>query len=395
MTDNTQINPGAGGDTVRDIDRTGQPGSQAAKTQVVQLDGGGQNGERLVSPATPLPVQMMDGGGTPAQVDPSGNQMMSEINLGQATSSDGPLFISIAGNVGGDFAGVDILEQLVSDNSGLSINAKIINAEKRDINGATVLSDAPAPIQIQIGVGQYQTIDTTGYQSMSVTTQSLAASVTTSDDGITWSALTGTPKILGAYVTAVAANTGYFFPVIARYIRFTGTTAGTATAYLRSAAWNPNYTTSVPTSTASNNVAQFGGTNVVNAGVAGIPSVGGNIAPGVARTANPIPVGGVDASNLTRSLLTDAAGRQYAIVGAVDPAGSSRIASTFGTSAWGAAPAILTQESAQYEGKSVPELLAQILLELQIANQQRHEIMNGANSADDPSLMRADPSIFN
>lgn len=49
MSDNT-ILPGAG-DTVRAIDRSG------TKTQVMALDVGGTEGESLVSPSNPVPVQ--------------------------------------------------------------------------------------------------------------------------------------------------------------------------------------------------------------------------------------------------------------------------------------------------------------------------------------------------
>src|SRR5450756_461466 len=52
MTDNTQVNTGTG-DTVRDIDRG------SAKTQVVQLDAGGQAAESLVSANNPLPVDVL------------------------------------------------------------------------------------------------------------------------------------------------------------------------------------------------------------------------------------------------------------------------------------------------------------------------------------------------
>lgn len=43
----------------------------------------------------------------------------------------------------------------------------------------------------------------------------------------------------------------------------------------------------------STNIAQWGGTTVVNGGVAGIVAVGGNVANAVTATANPVPVGGV------------------------------------------------------------------------------------------------------
>lgn len=56
MTDNTQVATGAG-DTVRDIDRSANPVAISAKTQVVQLDAGGQSGESLVSANNPLPMR--------------------------------------------------------------------------------------------------------------------------------------------------------------------------------------------------------------------------------------------------------------------------------------------------------------------------------------------------
>jgi hypothetical protein len=55
MADNTQVNVGSG-DTVRDIDRSLNPTPISAKTQVVQLDAGGQYGEALVSAQSPMPV---------------------------------------------------------------------------------------------------------------------------------------------------------------------------------------------------------------------------------------------------------------------------------------------------------------------------------------------------
>jgi hypothetical protein len=56
------------------------------------------------------------------------------------------------------------------------------------------------------------------------------------------------------------------------------------------------------------NTVQFGGTAVVTAGVAGIPAVGGNVAPGSAQTANPLVAGAVDPGALTRRLLSDVQG---------------------------------------------------------------------------------------
>lgn len=52
MADNTQLNVTTGGDTVRDIDRSG------VKTQVVALDAGGAAGESLVTSTNPMPTSI-------------------------------------------------------------------------------------------------------------------------------------------------------------------------------------------------------------------------------------------------------------------------------------------------------------------------------------------------
>jgi len=55
MADNTPLNPGSGGDSVRDVERTIGSG---IKTQVIQLDFGGVSGqpEQLVTSGNPMPV---------------------------------------------------------------------------------------------------------------------------------------------------------------------------------------------------------------------------------------------------------------------------------------------------------------------------------------------------
>lgn len=50
MTDNTQLNPGKGGDVARAVDRG------AAKTTLVLIDIGGAAGEQILGPAAPMPV---------------------------------------------------------------------------------------------------------------------------------------------------------------------------------------------------------------------------------------------------------------------------------------------------------------------------------------------------
>jgi hypothetical protein len=146
--------------------------------------------------------------------------------------------------------------------------------------------------------------------------------------------------------------------------------------------WSGNYTTSVPTATANNSITQFGGTNIVTAGVAGIPSVGGNIAPGTAATANPMPIGGVDASNLTRRLLTDATGKaQVSVIGALSAQNAFSV------------PSNPILDVGTDNGFNQYELLSQMLLELRILNQQVYNLM-GYQGADSPDTYRVDQSFI-
>ena len=336
-------------------------------------------GGNAVSSAIGVPSNIQSVAGVPVV---GGVLPVVDSILVAAQSSDSPIFTVITGDPTGDFAGVNIIEQVVSDGSGLGFNVKVINPPKLDANNATVLSDAPSTIQLGGAVGSNLVIDTTGYQSLNISTQGMAANVQASNDGITWTTLTGNPLAIGSQVTAVAANTGYSFPCIARYIRFVVTTAGTATAYLRAQPWTASYTTTG----FAVNTTQISGTSIVTGGVAGIQAIGGNIAAGVAATANPVPVGGVDSSGLTRRLLTDATGR-------LAVAASATAGSFYNQTA------ALTTDVTQFEGATQIELLTQMLLEMRIMNQQLYELPNLLNSAisyspDPPEAFRADPTVF-
>lgn len=71
MADNTPLNLGVGGDTVRDIDRG------TAKTQVVALDTGGRLGETLVSQIVGLATAPI--GLTERQEDASTGDLLAQI----------------------------------------------------------------------------------------------------------------------------------------------------------------------------------------------------------------------------------------------------------------------------------------------------------------------------
>jgi hypothetical protein len=145
------------------------------------------------------------------------------------------------------------------------------------------------------------------------------------------------------------------------------------------------------------NTAQFGGYNVVTAGVNGMIAIGGNIAPGTAPTANPVLIGGGDglAVPLTRRVLTDVLGRLQ--IGNIP---SQR---SFGVNILGFDPAVRNvlevQDTSVAEGMEMDEVMIQILFELRILNQQMYELprllRDGLQNVDQPEDFRDDMGIFN
>jgi len=276
--------------------------------------------------------------------------------------------------------------------TGVKMNVNIADGIQKDLNNGIILSDAPKPIFIDGAVGSTTIIDTTGYESIGITTLAAAGTITTSNDMVTWSALTGAPVVIGAYVTAVTAGASFTFPCLARYIKITLTTAGSATAYLRQQTWSGSYTTSVPTATASNNLAQISATTVVSGGVAGTLAVGGNIAVGAAQTNNPIVVGGVDPNALTRRVLTDALGR-ISVTGTGGTTGGTNVKDFLNL------PAINTQDSSKTDdGYTQLDILQLILTELRIMNQYLYEepyrLNQGLPVVDTPEQLRVDNTLF-
>jgi hypothetical protein len=365
----------------RSISRAG------VKTQVNQLDVGGAYQESLVGPFNPMPT--------------------SDINTQEAQSPDQPFFTSIVGDPSGDFAGVNILEKLVDDSGDLAMAVKVKNPPLLDANGATVSSDAPAPIIFRGQSGAIFIFDTTGYQSFSVSTSAgLTASVASSNDGITFGALQGAQVGAGAAnapITSLSSSSLFLFPAVGRYTRLTFSAAGVATVYLRTQP-APIYAGHNPV-----NITQIGSTNLLSAGVSGVMPVAGPTANAIAPTANPNLIAGIDSGTpgtllgaaLTRRLLTDNTGRL-------------RLAEEAVTTNSQNVPSLATQEVGQFEGQSLLELLAQMLLELRINNQLMAELPSKFYAAlqslqlsptqqnqftgfasDEPAAYRSDPTIFN
>lgn len=189
MADNTVLNVGTGGDTIATDDIGG------VKYQRVKPAFGADGSASDVSSSNPLPT-------------------------------------AVRGS--SDYAGADLVEAVV--NGDLALHTSEINTERRDINGAQVVSDAPQTVQIVAStVGQQFLIDTQGYQSLCLTMGTMAASVAGNNDARgTFGAISAFPVVLGAPVTTAAASTNYVIPCLTRYIKLTVTTLGWATYTLRS-----------------------------------------------------------------------------------------------------------------------------------------------------------------
>jgi hypothetical protein len=258
---------------INPLTSVGINGQLAPNTSNVNGFNNNQAGTQQVSQNTPLPTQ--------------------DQAIALAQTTDGSISTFISGDPNGDFAGVNILEQVVTDGTGLFLNTRTQNPVKTDLNNATVLSDAPPSTILVLAPNQPQIIDTTGYQTV-VFQQTVAAAVTVthSNDGATYSSVLGLPlsATAGTYsgTTAATANLISAFPVAARYMRFSSATLTTVIIYLRQQPFA--------------SFAGYGNQTVT-------ASVSGTAAVGATTAANPVLVGGVDSGALVRRVLTDTTGQ--------------------------------------------------------------------------------------
>ena len=236
-------------------------------------------------------------GGVVQQVSPGQGTALptQDQTLQAAQSTDNPIKVSITGDETGDFAGVNILEQVVSDGTGLAINTRTLNPPKLDANNAAIPSDAPPSTILYLGVNVPQTIDTTGYQTVVFQQQVAAAiTVTHSNDGVNFQTVLGIPLSASASsyasATAATANLVSAFPVAARYMRFSSVTATSLVIYLRQTPF-----------------ASYAG--YANPAV----TVAGTVAVGTAASANPVPLGGADYNTITRRIQTDTNGNTQVV----------------------------------------------------------------------------------
>ena len=236
-------------------------------------------------------------GGIVQQVSPGQGTALptQDQTLQAAQSTDNPIKVSITGDETGDFAGVNLLEQVMTDGTGLAVNTRTLNPPKLDANNAAIPSDAPPSTILYLGVNVPQTIDTTGYQTVVFQQQVAAAiTVTHSNDGVNFQTVLGIPLSASASsyasATAATANLVSAFPVAARYMRFSSVTATSLVIYLRQTPF-----------------ASYAG--YANPAV----TVAGTVAVGTAASANPVPLGGADYNTITRRIQTDTNGNTQVV----------------------------------------------------------------------------------
>lgn len=384
MADNTILNLGSGGDTVRDIDKGG-----GVKTQVVALDIGGAGAESLVTSTNPHPIsvnavnfiystnnssttqlaagatftgvietalsqsaisllmtsdqpmtltvnQYVDAAGTyvlpPVVFNLAAGQQFSRSfalngnyiritakNTGAAATTtfnlntaygvidnaDGQGNMPTIINGSGDFAGVSLLESVVSGDLAFHVNP--INTERRDANGAQVPSDAPT-IQTLVAstVGQQFMIDTQGYQTIALSMRTMAASVSGCNvmDG-TFGAISCFPTVIGAPVTTAAANTNYIIPCLTRYIKLTVTTLGQASYTLRNIPLPALYATNASVNLAQINAAAVSATTAqLGVGLVNVNSAAHSVTNPV--FASPTPLATTNSATIGQLIATSA-----------------------------------------------------------------------------------------
>jgi len=177
-------------------------------------------------------------GGFLDQVDFATPLPVIDLATVSAKTSESPQFVAITGDPSGDFAGVNLLEQAMTDGTGLQVNVKEQSPPLRDVRGAAIPSDAPANMVLFLGVNSPQTIDTTGYQSVAFQqTAAVAVTVTQSNDGVNFTAAFGVinSAINGTFTSATAATAQaiYTYPIACRYMRFSAATQTSLIVYLR------------------------------------------------------------------------------------------------------------------------------------------------------------------
>lgn len=299
------------------------------------------------------------------------------------TSITGTLNITITGRITQGPRAADMLSLAMDKTNNTPLQVQLPKDLKQEADGGLLIADMKGPFILQSSTAsQPLVIDCTGYQS--VICHKITAGVITptiSNDGINYYAtlIKNTVDILPAAATMPAATGVYATPVQARYIKLTGpASAVTCIVYLSRAPYNLQLPLNIA------------GTNAIAGGIAGSLAVGGNVGIGVAPTANPITIAGTDSLKipLIRRILTDELGRIQI--------GTQNLQNSRQINPLGYDPTYLNvlavQDITRNKGKSVLDLLEEVILELKVLNYQISElpklIDEGAASTDNLDEIR-------
>jgi hypothetical protein len=315
-----------------------------------------------------------------------------------------------------------------TNNSPLNVKLQAQNSGiKQDLSGAFILSDAPQPVTVNHAIGASTVIDTQGYQTIQITTNATYAAtggVQFSNDGLIFSPNATGVNIAGFMSTVLTASTNISVPCLGRYAKIVATTAGQFTYYLRNIqAQQANQNLSaingaaVSSTTAQlgMNIVQMGGFATVTGGVAGTLGVGGTNSVGGGTSSNPVIIGGVDPIGFVRRATSTPLGDLITGNRTVPSSNAALSSATTGNApitnaGFNNQIALSVQDTSEYDGQDQVELLAQILQEMKIMNQQLYELpkilagalqgstvpVTGTNVqlGDEPTQMRNDASLF-
>lgn len=222
MADNTLLNSGTGGDTVRDLDRL----TAGIKTQVVQLDFGGAatNAEQLVSSTNPLPVLTQNTATTAVSITTStGTQAMA--TNGMSTVS---LYLSSVGTGGtgvieATVDGTNWTTQTIVTPTGYGTSISTTGLYQWTVTSfaqtrfrATALTSGTITGTMIAGPGAYQvTLDPTGAQ-----TSANSTSVALATDQLT--AASTQPVFTQAALTVADRSTGAINSTAPSSLQFVG-----------------------------------------------------------------------------------------------------------------------------------------------------------------------------
>jgi hypothetical protein len=350
----------------------------------------------------------------------------------------GTFTITIIGRSGPGPAAADSLAAAFNKDTPLNVETGL----KKDQSGALVLSDVLYSILVpRTGTAITTTtftVDCLGYASWSLTNtiSSLTiGGIQVSNDGLNWANIatyyisgTSDAQYIGAIVTSTNTNVNHRYgSVFFRYLRFsisgntnTSVDRPATTLLLKTINASPVVQSDILINGIRPAAGAVGGFNVLSIGGIQISGSSGG------SKNFPVMVGGVIDGLSATSNSTFGAARYFSLDGygrtniginspyfpgssnttiqptAVSPPSRAsnplNVLGSIPATVQGSA-ALNVQETSQFEGQSILELLAQILVDLRIANQQVYElprlIANNQQYLDSPESFRQEQSAFN